>query len=163
MRGRVRTAERLALLAAGLFVVGTNAFVIAGVLPSIAGELHAPQTAVASSITWYAAVVAIASPLVGVLLPRVPRTALIAVGLVLVAAGTVVAALAPGLLVFIAGRVLAAFGGAALVPTATAAAPAMLRPSSVAWPWRRPGWASPSPPRSARRSGPRSPRSSGGA
>ncbi|SDU80038.1 Predicted arabinose efflux permease, MFS family [Microlunatus sagamiharensis] len=128
MRGRVRTAERLALLAAGLFVVGTNAFVIAGVLPSIAGELHAPQTAVASSITWYAAVVAIASPLVGVLLPWVPRTALIAVGLVLVAGGTVVAALAPGLLVFIAGRVLAAFGGAALVPTATAAAPAMLRP-----------------------------------
>ena len=114
MRGRVRTVERLALLAAGLFVVGTNAFVIAGVLPSIAAELRAPQTAVASSITWYAAVVAVASPLVGVLLPRAPRTALIAVGLVLAT--------------FIAGRVLAALGGAALVPTATAAAPAMLRP-----------------------------------
>ena len=126
--GRVRTALRLALLAAGLFVVGTNAFVIAGVLPSIADELGTSQTAVASSITWYAAVVAVASPLVGVLLPRAPRTALIACGLVLVAGGTVIAAFAPGLTVFVAGRVLAALGGAALVPTATAAAPTLLPP-----------------------------------
>ncbi|SER23184.1 MFS transporter [Microlunatus flavus] len=126
--GRVRTAARLALLAGGLFVVGTNAFVIAGVLPAIAGDLGTTQPAVASSITWYAAVVAVASPLVGVLLPRAPRTALIAVGLLLVAAGTVVAAFAPGLTVFVAGRVLAALGGAALVPTATAAAPTLLPP-----------------------------------
>ena len=61
--GRARTVARLALLAGGLFVVGTNAFVIAGVLPSIAGDLGADQTAVASSITWYAAVVAVAEGL----------------------------------------------------------------------------------------------------
>ncbi|WP_204913607.1 MFS transporter [Microlunatus spumicola] len=126
--GRARTAARLALLAAGLFVVGTNAFVIAGVLPAIATDLGATQTGVASSITWYAAVVAVASPLVPVLVPRAPRRLLIAVGLLLVAAGTVVAALAPGLDVFVAGRVLAALGGAALVPTATAAAPTLLPP-----------------------------------
>ena len=126
--GRARTAVRLALLASGLFVVGTNAFVIAGVLPAIATDLGATQTSVASSITWYAAVVAVASPLVPVLVPRAPRNVLIAAGLLLVAAGTVVAALAPGLGVFVAGRVLAALGGAALVPTATAAAPTMLRP-----------------------------------
>ena len=126
--GRVRTAARLALLAGGLFVVGTNAFVIAGVLPAIAGDLGTGQTAVASSITWYAAVVAVASPLVSVLAARAPRRALLAVGLVLVAAGTVAAALATGLPTFVTGRVLAALGGAALVPTATAAAPSMLRP-----------------------------------
>ena len=121
-----RTAVRLALLAGGLFVVGTNAFVIAGVLPAIADDLGATQTSVASSITWYAAVVAVASPLVPVLVPRVPRRVLIAVGLLLVAAGTVAASLASGLPAFVAGRVLAALGGAALVPTATAAAPSML-------------------------------------
>ena len=126
--GRVRTAVRLALLAGGLFVVGTNAFVIAGVLPAIAAELGATQTAVASSITWYAAVVAVASPLVPVLLPRAPRTFLVAGGLLLVAAGTVVAALAPDLTVFVLGRVVAALGGAALVPTVTAAAPTLLPP-----------------------------------
>jgi MFS transporter, DHA1 family, inner membrane transport protein len=123
-----RTAVRLALLAGGLFVVGTNAFVIAGVLPAIATDLGGTQTSVASSITWYAAVVAVASPLVPVLVPRVPRRVLIAVGLLLVAAGTVAAALATGLPGFVAGRVLAALGGAALVPTATAAAPSMLPP-----------------------------------
>ena len=131
--GRARTAVRLALLAGGLFVVGTNAFVIAGVLPAIAGDLGASQTAVASSITWYAAVVAVASPLVPVAAPpRAARRVLIAVGLLLVAAGTVVAALAPGLPVFVGGRVLAALGGAALVPTATAAAPTCCRPSDAA-------------------------------
>jgi DHA1 family inner membrane transport protein len=123
-----RTTVRLALLAGGLFVVGTNAFVIAGVLPAIAADLGASQTSVASSITWYAAVVAIASPLVSVLAARVPRTFLMAAGLLLVAAGTVAAAYADGLTAFIAGRVLAALGGAALVPTATAAAPALLPP-----------------------------------
>ena len=126
--GRARTVARLALLASGLFLVATNAFVIAGVLPSIADDLSTSQTSVASSITWYAAVVAVASPLVPVLFPRAPRSRLMAVGLLLVAAGTVAAALAPGLPAFVGGRVLAALGGAALVPTATAAAPTLLPP-----------------------------------
>ncbi len=125
---RLRTAVRLVLLGAGLFVVGTNAFVIAGVLPAIATDLGATQPAVATSITWYAAVVAVASPLVSVLAARVPRTTLLAAGLLLVAGGTVAAALAHGLPAFVVGRVLAALGGAALVPTATAAAPGLLPP-----------------------------------
>lgn len=123
-----RTSVRLGLLAGGLFVVGTNAFLIAGVLPEIATDLGGTQTSVASSITWYAAVVAVASPLVSVLASRVPRTFLMASGLLLVAAGTVAASFADGLTAFVAGRVLAALGGAALVPTATAAGPAMLPP-----------------------------------
>lgn len=116
---------RLAVLAAGLFVVGTNAFVIAGLLPSIAASLGVHTNDVSYSITFYSVVVAIAAPAVSILLPRLSRTTLMAVGMVLVAIGTVIAAASPTLLVFTLGRILAALGGAAIVPAATAAAAAL--------------------------------------
>jgi predicted MFS family arabinose efflux permease len=119
---------RLAILAVGLFIVGTNGFLIAGLLPSIAKSLHVHASDVSYSITFYAVVVAIASPLVSILLPRVSRTTLMASGLVLVLVGTVVAAAAPTLLVFTLGRIVAAFGGAALVPPATATAAILASP-----------------------------------
>jgi len=117
---------RLGILAGGLFVVGSNAFVIAGVLPFIAQSLGTSSEAVSLAITWYAIVVAVASPIVSIVLARLSRTAILVGGLVLIAAGTIVASLAPDLTAFIGGRVLAALGGAALVPAATAAAPAIV-------------------------------------
>ncbi|PZE30097.1 MFS transporter [Curtobacterium sp. MCBD17_028] len=119
---------RLAVLAAGLFVVGTNAFVIAGLLPEIATSLHTSVSRVSYSITLYAIVVAVASPAISVLLARLDRSRLMAGGLVLIALGTGVAAIAQTIEVFDVGRFLAALGGAALVPAATAAAPAIMPP-----------------------------------
>ncbi|MBK4349069.1 MFS transporter [Lacisediminihabitans changchengi] len=119
---------RLAILAVGLFVVGTNAFVIAGLLPSIAATLHVHASDVSYSITFYAIVVAVAAPAISIFLARMSRTTLMTAGLVLLSLGTVVAALAPTLEVFTAGRIVAAFGGAALVPVATAAAASLASP-----------------------------------
>jgi DHA1 family inner membrane transport protein len=131
-----RLYPRLALLAAGLFIVGTNAYDIAGLLPSIAGTLGVGSADVGYSITYYSIVVAIAAPLVSTFIPRWSRTGLMAAGLGLIAAGTVVSAGAHGIGAFTAGRVIAALGGAALVPTATAAAaaiaPAAKRGSAIA-------------------------------
>ena len=119
---------KLAILAVGLFLVGTNSFMIAGLLPQIAGTLGTTASAVSYSITIYAIVVAVVSPAISILLPRVSRTTLMSLGLVLIATGTVVAAASPTLAVFTLGRVIAAFGGAALVPPATAAAAALAGP-----------------------------------
>ncbi len=121
-----RTRWQLIVLAAGLFVVGTNAYVIAGVLPEIAADLRSGVAAVSYSITWYSIVVAVASPVIASLLPRLSRTALMASGLGIVAIGTVITAAAPTLDVFFLGRIVAAIGGAALVPAATAAAPSFV-------------------------------------
>ncbi|UFS57470.1 MFS transporter [Subtercola endophyticus] len=123
-----RYYPRLALLAFGLFVVGTNAFVIAGLLPDIAASLDVRPADVSYSITFYAIVVAVAAPAVAILLPRVSRTTLMASGLGLIAVGTVIAAAAPTLGVFTVGRIVAALGGAALVPAATAAAASLAPP-----------------------------------
>ncbi|PZE34105.1 MFS transporter [Curtobacterium sp. MCPF17_031] len=119
---------RLWVLAAALFVVGTNAFVIAGVLPDLAEGLRTSTASVATAITWYAAVVALASPLVATFLAVVPRRGLLTTGMALVAIGTAVTAVAGNVDVFIVGRVVAALGGAALVPPATAAAPTLVEP-----------------------------------
>jgi MFS transporter, DHA1 family, inner membrane transport protein len=123
-----RLYPRLAILAVGLFIVGTNGFMIAGLLPEIAKTLHTQASDVSYSITYYAIVVAIASPAVSILLARVSRTTLMALGLVLVFLGTVVAATAGTLEIFTLGRIVAALGGAALVPAATATAAILASP-----------------------------------
>ncbi|MGA0568492.1 MFS transporter [Rathayibacter sp. KR2-224] len=117
---------RLLLLALGMFMVGTNAFVIAGLLPHIARDLDASQASVSYSITLYALIVAVASPAVAIGLSRVPRWALMAAGALLFCIGAGVAAASTSLEVFVVGRVIAALGGAALVPTATAVAAALV-------------------------------------
>lgn len=119
---------RLGLLAACLFVVGTNGFVIAGLLPEVAADLGVTPQAVGASISAYAIVVAVLAPVASIALARVPRVAVLAGGILLIGAGTAVAVAAPGYAAFLGGRVLAAVGGAALVPAATAAAPALLPP-----------------------------------
>lgn len=119
---------RIALIAAALFVVGTNAFVIAGVLPQIAAGLGATTSAVSYSISWYAIIVAILAPVISVLFARASRATLMGVGLGLIAAGIALSAIAGDLAIFTAGRVVAAFGGAALMPAAMAAAPTLVPP-----------------------------------
>lgn len=117
---------RIALIAAALFVVGTNAFVIAGVLPQIAAGLGTTTSAVSYSISWYAIVVAILAPVVSVLFAHASRAALMGAGMALIAVGIAVSALAGDLTVFTVGRVIAAVGGAALMPAAMAVAPSLV-------------------------------------
>lgn len=120
-----RLYPKLGVLAAGLFLVGTNAFVIAGLLPDIASSLGVHTNEVSLSITYYSLVVAVAAPAISIVLPRVSRTTLIVVGLVIFVIGGLVAVTANDLLQFTIGRIIAGFGGAAIVPTATAAAAAL--------------------------------------
>lgn len=120
---------KLGILALGLFVVGTNAFVVAGLLPQIARSLGVTPTDVSYSVTYYALVVAIAAPIISIALSRMSRTALMASGLALIAVGTAVAALAGNVEIFTIGRMVAGVGGAALVPAATAAATAVVPPA----------------------------------
>jgi DHA1 family inner membrane transport protein len=127
-----RTYLKLALLSAGLFLTGTNAFVIAGLLPTLAEAFGTTRAAVGYSITVYALVIAVAAPAASILLGRISRTTLIVSGLILMAIGILITALASTLDVFIVGRAIGAFGGAVLVPTSTAAGPALLPPRRVA-------------------------------
>jgi DHA1 family inner membrane transport protein len=127
-----RTYLKLALLSAGLFLTGTNAFVIAGLLPTLAEAFGTTQATVGYSITVYAVVIAVAAPAASILLGRVSRTTLIVSGLILMALGILITAMAPSIEIFIIGRAIGALGGAVLVPTSTAAGPALLPPRRMA-------------------------------
>jgi predicted MFS family arabinose efflux permease len=127
-----RTYLKLALLSTGLFLTGTNAFVIAGLLPTLAEAFGTTRAAVGYSITIYALVIAVAAPAASILLGRISRTTLIVSGLILMAIGIFITASAPTIEIFIVGRAIGALGGAVLVPTSTAAGPALLPPRRVA-------------------------------
>lgn len=125
-RGPAPLTVQLALLSFGTFIVGTNGFIIAGLLPDIAETLETTPSGVGISITVYAAVVAVLAPTFATVLARVPRTGLIAAGLVVTGVGTELTAVADDLPLFVLGRAVAGVGGAAIVPTAVAAAALMV-------------------------------------
>ncbi|MFD7641675.1 MFS transporter [Kitasatospora sp. NPDC059795] len=111
-----------AVLAVGTFAVGTDAFVTAGFLPAMAGALHVSTAAAGQSVSLFAAVYALASPLLAVATARLPRRTLLLGALLLLAAANALSALAPTYLALLAGRVLAALAAAAFTPTAGATA-----------------------------------------
>lgn len=119
---------KLLLLTASMFMVGTNASVIAGLLPHIAKGLGTTQGTVSYSITLYSVIVAIMAPLASILLARVSRAALMACGAALFSIGTLVASESNSVAGFFEGRAIAALGGAALVPTASAVATSLVPP-----------------------------------
>jgi DHA1 family inner membrane transport protein len=131
--GSAPVGLQLALLSFASFLVGTNGFVIAGLLPDIGAGLGADSSDVGLSITAYAAVVAVLAPTFATLLGSVPRMVMIAGGLVLFAAGTACTAVAADLTLFIIGRGLAGVGGAAIVPTAVAVASAIVPAGRRGW------------------------------
>jgi DHA1 family purine base/nucleoside efflux pump-like MFS transporter len=127
----VATTERTAnpqilLLTTALFLVGTNAFVIAGVLPDVARAVDVSIVWVGYALTVYAVVVAVISPPMSKFLGSVPRVAIMTGGMLVIAAGTLITALGPTFAWFVAGRIVAAIGAAALVPTAFAVTPTLV-------------------------------------
>jgi DHA1 family inner membrane transport protein len=132
-RGSAPVGLQLALLSVATFLVGTNGFIIAGLLPDIAAGLRVSPSGVGVSITVYAAVVAVLAPTFATVLAHIPRTAMIAGGLVIFGIGTALTAVAGDLTLFIAGRGLAGVGGAAIVPTAVAVASAMAPAGRRGW------------------------------
>ncbi|KDN81098.1 hypothetical protein KCH_71920 [Kitasatospora cheerisanensis KCTC 2395] len=102
----------------GTFAVGTDAFVTAGFLPAMAGALHVSTATAGQSVSLFAGVYALASPLLAVATARLPRRTLLVAALVLLTAANALSALAPTYAVLLVGRVLAALGAAAFTPTA---------------------------------------------
>lgn len=118
----------IVLLTLAMFLVGTNAFVIAGVLPDAARSLGVSMVTVGYALTAYAVVVAVISPSLSKRLARTSRVTVLTTGMLIIAAGTVVTALSPDIAWFTGGRVIAAIGAAALVPTTFAVTPTLVAP-----------------------------------
>ena len=115
----------LIVLAIGTFAIGTDAFVIGGVLPAVARSLGVSTSSAGLLVTAFAIAYAIGGPVLAVGTPRLPRRALMVSALALFVAANILAAIAPGYAMMLIARVFAALGAAAFVPAASAVASAL--------------------------------------
>ncbi len=110
------------ILSLGTFAVGTDAFIVAGFLPSLAASLHVSVGVAGQSVTVFAVTYAVFAPILATLAARAPRRTLLVAALVVIAGANLGAAVAPDFTVLMVFRTLAALGAAAYTPTASAVA-----------------------------------------
>lgn len=120
--------RRLIVLAAGMFAVGTDSFVVAGILPQVAASLGVSIPLAGQMVTLYALSYAMLSPTVAALAGHWPRRKLLLTGLLIFVIGNAMTALAPSIGWVLASRVLAGLGAAMYSPTATAAGASLVPP-----------------------------------
>jgi predicted MFS family arabinose efflux permease len=120
--------RRLLVLALGMFALGTDSFVMAGILPQIANTFRVPIGAAGQMTTVYAITYALAAPTIAAFAARVPRKTLLLSSLATFLVANLATALVPTFGLALATRVLAGLGAAMFAPTATGAAAAMVAP-----------------------------------
>ena len=115
-------------LALAAFSIGTEAFVIAGLLPVIAADVHISLAATGQLVTVYALTYAIGSPILAVLFNDFDRKVTLTLALVAFIVGNLIAATADGFATLMLSRMLMALGAGLCMPTANAVAVAMATP-----------------------------------
>lgn len=115
-------SRSVAPLGVGAFAIGTDLFVVAGVLADIAADVGVTVGAAGLTVTVFALAYASGAPVLGALLGTRPLRQVLIGSLVLFGLGNVVSALAPSLAVLLAARVVAALAASAYIPAAGAAA-----------------------------------------
>jgi predicted MFS family arabinose efflux permease len=114
--------RRLLVLALGMFALGTDSFVVAGVLPEISRTFHVNIGAAGQLTTAYAVTYALLAPLLAAVAAHIPRKAMLLTALGIFVIANLITAEAPSFAIAIASRILAGVGAAMFAPTATGAA-----------------------------------------
>ncbi|WP_441278436.1 MFS transporter [Tardiphaga sp. 172_B4_N1_3] len=115
-------------LAVAAFAIGTEAFVIAGLLPIMAADLNVTLAATGQLVTVYAITYAIGSPILAVLFSNFDRRTVVSLALVCFIVGNLLAAVATTFGILLLSRMLMAVGAGLCMPTAMAVAIAIAAP-----------------------------------
>jgi predicted MFS family arabinose efflux permease len=110
------------VLAAGTFLMLTTEFVVAGLLPEIAGDLQVTVAQAGLLITVFAAGMIVGSPVMALLTRRMPQRTTLVIALVVFAAGHVVVALGSDFPLLLAARFVTAWAAGAFWAVASVAA-----------------------------------------
>ncbi|MDR6986674.1 DHA1 family inner membrane transport protein [Paenarthrobacter nitroguajacolicus] len=106
------TSRRLPLvtyiLAAGVFLMGTTEFIVAGILPEIAGDLGISVTDAGLMITIFAVGMIVGTPTMAILTLRLSRRLTLSLALVVFAVGHVMVALSSDFTIILGARFLTA-------------------------------------------------------
>ncbi|MFI0981281.1 MFS transporter [Streptomyces sp. NPDC021093] len=128
---RPRGSGWLVCLLLTTFVIGTDDFVVAGVLPEISGDLRVGEAWAGQLVTAFSVTYAVAAPALAVLMSRVPRRALVVGGLAVFALANVATAAAPTYAVLMTLRVVTALVAASITPAVFATAGRLAAPERV--------------------------------
>ncbi|WP_205717454.1 MFS transporter [Actinomadura soli] len=120
--------KRLLPLALATFAVGTDSYVIAGLLPAIATDLQVSTPAAGQLVTVFALVMAVSAPVMGALTSGLDRRSALLIALSVFVAGNAFTALGTGYEVMIA-RVVTAVGAGMINSVASSAAGAIAPPA----------------------------------
>jgi predicted MFS family arabinose efflux permease len=120
--------RRLLVLALGMFALGTDSFVVAGVLPQISHGFNVPIGAAGQMTTVYAITYALMAPTIAALAADIPRKILLLSSLLVFVVANLATALAPSFSFALGTRAVAGLGAAMFAPTATGAAATMVAP-----------------------------------
>jgi predicted MFS family arabinose efflux permease len=121
--------RRLLMLALGMFAMGTDNFVVAGILPSVAESLHTTVSLAGQMVTVYALSYAVMAPVMAAVAGRWPRKLLLVLALGIFVAGNVISAIATDLNTVLLSRALAGLGAAMFSPTALGVATLLADPA----------------------------------
>jgi predicted MFS family arabinose efflux permease len=116
------------VLALGTFAMGTDSFVLAGILPQIGSGLAVSTASAGQVVTAFALTYALVAPIMATVTARLPRRRLVITSLAVFVLANIAAALAPSLALLLIARVVTAIAAAAFTPTASAAAVALAGP-----------------------------------
>lgn len=119
---------RILLLTAGMFVIGTEAFMIAGLLPALARDLDVSVAVAGQLVTAFSLAYAFGSPILATLTGRVERRRLMTGGLLLFAVGNALCGLATAYALVFLGRVISAAGAGLFAPAAANTASILAAP-----------------------------------
>ncbi|MRW93272.1 MFS transporter [Duganella sp. FT80W] len=120
--------KRLLILALGMFALGTDSFVVAGVLPAISQSFNIDVGLAGQLTTAYAIAYALLSPTIAALAASVPRKKLMLSGLGVFVIANLATAVAPSFGLALLSRVFAGLGAAMYAPTATGTGAMIVQP-----------------------------------
>ena len=120
--------RRLFVLAMGMFALGTDSFVVAGVLPQISHTFNVSIGAAGQMTTVYAVTYALLAPTIAALAAGVNRKTMLLSGLGVFVVANVATALSFTFAFAMLTRTIAGLGAAMFAPTATGAAVAIVAP-----------------------------------
>ena len=114
--------RRAFLLALGTFAIGTDAFIIAGVLPEIATSLSSSLGAAGLVVSVFSLAYAVGSPVISSLSAGWRRSTVLIGGLGVFAFSNLLSAASPTLILLLASRILAALSAGLVAPASYALA-----------------------------------------
>jgi predicted MFS family arabinose efflux permease len=120
--------HRLLVLALGMFAMGTDNFVVAGILPNVAQSLGTSVSMAGQMVTVYAFSFAVMAPVMAAVAGGWPRKVLLVSALGIFVAGNAISALAADFNTVLFSRALAGLGAAMFAPTALGVAASLAKP-----------------------------------